>query len=76
MRKIQSDEKLARPNNPAEARKQISETFTFNKWSASEQARYLKELGFENTDWKQYLLEDVKKVLDDFEHHKMILYED
>ncbi len=65
------DKKDRRPETRGAARLLIEKTFRENGWGARERATYFSMPGVEGTD----SADDIRKIIADFDLHKMILFE-
>lgn len=74
-KRIYHDEKLPRPKTRGDAIRQIEEAFRFNRWDASDIARNARLCGLEAKCPADYTNDELKMILDDFEHYGMIIYE-
>lgn len=69
------DLKATRPVTIAAARGLIARIFAENRWTADEQRRYLRMLGYD-CDLETLSVEDVRDVVSDLENARMVVFKD
>ena len=76
-KRITHDVRWKRPKTRGDALEQIKATYLHNRWKAIEQTANSRMLGLEiKPDLIDYSNGELKRILDDMERYRMIIYED